>query len=144
MTDHTLAENAASSPSPESVFIEQFTARIPRDVAESFDQAQMRAIVAAFGARRWKNHTTDLRLSFRFLGRHYYFVLLSGRERRTRERRRADGARSLFGSVGNTVVAAVFFGILLGVALAAAYAVKSLFGVDVFAGSSGDIFSLLR
>jgi len=58
----------------------------PPDVARSFNDAQLAAIAYAFGTRRRRDHTVDLRWLTSLFGRSNYFVFLAGLERRTRAR----------------------------------------------------------
>lgn len=62
---------------PDEAFIARFLARIPRDIARSFGDAQLAAIAATFGTRRWRDHPIDIRLTIPPVGRAYYLVLLA-------------------------------------------------------------------
>jgi hypothetical protein len=115
-------------------FIDKFFSRIPRETAQSFTPAQLDAIKRAFGARSWGNHAVDIRKSFTipFLWRRIYIVLLMGGERRDAERLRAEGA--MFGTLGNALVSLAFLAIVLIPTAAALYALKAVFGIDLFPG----------
>jgi hypothetical protein len=110
-------------------FIAKFFSRIPKEVAASFDDAQIAAIKRAFGARDWGNHTIDFRRSMRVLWWRFYIVLLFGNERRDDERLEAEGAT--FGTVGNTLITLIVVAALLGPLLYALFELKSSVGVDV-------------
>jgi hypothetical protein len=89
-------------------FLEKFFSRIHPSVAQSFTPAQIAAIKLAFGARTWGSHKIDIRLSFPLLLWRYYFVLLAGREQRPPERRKQEGGRHPFASLGNAVITVIF------------------------------------
>jgi hypothetical protein len=115
-------------------FFEQFFARIPKDVALSFSDAQLDAIKLAFGARTSLSHPVDIRFSIPLFVRRYYLVLLAGRERRPAERLAWERALRPFWNFASTV----FFGLLavlvLGAFVGAAYILKMTLGIDVVPG----------
>lgn len=123
------AENA--EPAPDSAFVTRFRTRMPDVVARSFDEDQLRAIVSAFGTRRWKRHSIDMRITLPFLGRHFYFVVLGGPERRSPVRRQADRATHPLATLGNTMFAVIFFGSLLISVFVVLYLIKSVLGIDL-------------
>jgi hypothetical protein len=68
---------------PSNPFLDRFLGGLPREVADSFTQAQLHAVQRAFGMRYAPRHALDLRRSIGLLGRRFYVVLLVGRERGT-------------------------------------------------------------
>jgi len=70
--------------------LSRFLARIPVDVADSFNEAQLLAVKRAFAEHFSRQHPVDIRLT---LLRRYYLVVLAGRERRDGARRRRDRHR---------------------------------------------------
>ena len=129
---------------PDDAFIARFLARIPRDIAQSFSDAQLEAIVAAFGTRRWRDHPIDIRLTIPLVGRAYYLVVLAGAERRSRRRRRAERTAHPFVTLGNAIFAPVFFTGVLFSLFAALYVLKSLLGIDLLPGMSLGVMPALK
>ncbi len=128
----------------DEAFIERLNAKLPRDVAESFNDAQYEAIECAFGARRWRNHAIDLRWLLPLFGRSYYFVLLAGAERRTRKRRLRDRLLHPLISIGNGIVAVVFFTGILFSTLVSLYVLKSVLGINLFPDFSLGVMPILE
>ena len=122
---------SAQASGGDGAFIDRLNAKLPRDVAESFNDAQYEAIECAFGARRWRNHAVDLRWLLPLFGRNYYFVLLAGGERRSRQRQLRDRILHPLVSFGNGLVAAVFFTAIMLSGLVTLYLVKSLVGINL-------------
>lgn len=128
---------------PDDAFIARFLARIPRDIAHSFSDAQLAAIAAAFGTRRWRDHPIDIRLTIPLVGRAYYLVVLAGGERRSR-RRRAERIAHPLVTLGNAIFAAVFFTGVLFSLFAALYVLKSLLGINLLPGMSLGVMPALK
>ncbi|MBO3458096.1 hypothetical protein G7B40_034765 [Aetokthonos hydrillicola Thurmond2011] len=84
-----LNKNAASN----DRFVQHFFARIPDQTAATFNKAQLTALKEVFGDRLAKRHAVDIRLSIPFFRKGYYFVLLLGKERRSKERRSSQNYR---------------------------------------------------
>jgi hypothetical protein len=114
---------------PADPFLAKLFARIPREVAASFDEAQLAAIKRAFGARDFGTHAIDVRRSLRLLWWRFYIVLLVGKERRDDERLAAEG--SLFGTVGNSLITLLVIAALITPLLYALFEFKSTAGLDV-------------
>ncbi|MEC4984469.1 MAG: hypothetical protein SAJ37_14630 [Oscillatoria sp. PMC 1068.18] len=72
------------------VFIPIFLARIPEGTAATFTEAQLAIVQAVFANRIWRKHSVDVRLSLPFGNSGVYFVLLMGREQRSRDRLRRE------------------------------------------------------
>ena len=132
------AEASARAPriDQDDAFVARFLGKIPSDIAQSFSDAQLEAVVAAFGTRRWRIHPVDIRLTIPLVGRAYYLVLIAGLDRRSSQRRRSDRIARPIATLGNAIFAAVFFtGVLFSV-FAALYVLKSLLGIDLLPGIS--------
>lgn len=115
-------------------FFAQFFGRIPGDVAESFDEAQLDAVKMAFGARSRGSHPIDIRMSIPLLTRRFYFVFLAGGEHRPAERLALERALRPIWNFANAVII-VSFVLMFLVALAGGlYAGKRALGIDVFPG----------
>ena len=142
----TAARQAPAPPPPPSddEFIRRFRAKLPDDVAESFDDRQLEAIATVFGARRWREHAIDLRLLIPFFGRSLYFVALAGGERREGSRRLRDRLLHPIATAGNAALAFVFFTGLLFSLLAVLYVLKSVLGIDLMPGTSLGLMSTIK
>ena len=86
-----------------------FLDRIPQDIRETFTDRQIAAVKQAFNSAR---HGIDIRVSFPLPGGRRYLVLLMGKERRSRERRRLERLRQPLLTAMN-VVTVVIFGALV-------------------------------
>jgi len=69
-------------------FIKNLLAKVPVEFRDSFSDAQLIALKeAAIGGRQWGAHSIDVRHTLKFWRWHYYFVFVSGRNRRDMTRR---------------------------------------------------------
>jgi len=134
----TGLQRAAGDP-----FLEDFFGRIPRDVATSFNEAQLLAIRLAFGARHRGAHAIDLRFSIPAPFQRIYFVLLAGTEKRTATRRRSDRQVAPLATLGNVLFGIVFFGFLLASLLGVLYVLKSMLGIDLLPDASLGLWDAL-
>lgn len=73
---------------PKDPFFSYFFRHLNPDIAATFTEAQLDAVKRAFGTRYSGSHAIDLRLSLP-LKRHYYLVVLGGKERRSPEKRQS-------------------------------------------------------
>lgn len=128
----------------DDAFFERLFTMLPEDVARSLNDAQLEAIACAFGARRWRDHAVDLRGLLPLFGRSYYFVLLAGAERRSRERRLRDRLLHPLISLGNGIFAAVFFAGILFSALVSLYILKSILGINLLPDISLGVMPILE
>lgn len=72
-------------------FERTFFERVPREVAETFSDAQIAAVKSAFGGERWDGHHVDVRGTLPLPGRRWYFVLVAGPDRRAKVRPKPRG-----------------------------------------------------
>ena len=128
----------------DDAFFARLSTMLPSDVARSFSDAQLAAIAWAFGTRRWRDHTVDLRWLLPLFGRSYYFVFLAGPERRTRARLLRDRLLQPIITIGNFIVAALFFTSILISILVTLYVVKSMLGINLFANFSLGVFGIIE
>ena len=128
----------------DDAFFERLFSKLPSDMATSFNDDQLKVISYAFGTRRWREHAVDLRRIFSLFGRRYYFVLLAGAERRSRRRRLRDRLLYPLMSIGNGIVAVVFFTAILWSVLATLYVLKSLLGISLFEDFSFGVMPMLE
>ncbi len=82
-----------------------FLDRIPQDIRETFTDRQIAAVNQAFQRAR---HGIDIRVSLPLPGGRRYFVLLMGKEQRSRERRRYERLRQPLLTAMNVVTMATF------------------------------------
>ncbi len=120
--------------------INHFYQALDEDIASSLSDEQKRGIEAAvksmgLGAR----HSIDIRETFPWFGKHFYFVLLFGRDMRRSVREHS--------TLGNVIATCM---ILMGVvsvcllALLALYLIKSALGIDIFKGFSLGIWDWFK
>ncbi|NJO67610.1 MAG: hypothetical protein HC826_01270 [Rhodospirillales bacterium] len=115
-------------------FLHRFFSRIPGDVAETFNDGQLDAIKRAFGSRTFGVHTVDIRLSMPFGARSFYFVLLAGRERRSRRRLGWERALRPLWTIANVTVVAAFVVVLCLALSTVLYAGKRAAHIDLVPG----------
>lgn len=138
MSDRAIAPNAASPDLPpahrnmaDGDIVKRLRGRLPRRIAQSFSDAQLRAVATAFTAQPWKRHRTDLRLTLPFFKKRLYFVLVAGSENRSPRRRQADRAAHPLVTAGNVAFAVMVLSILQIGALGVLYVAMSLAGMDI-------------
>ncbi|MFP4100097.1 hypothetical protein [Coleofasciculus sp.] len=95
-------------PSKPDPFIEQFFARIPPKTAATFNPNQLDILKQTFGNRASKKHAVDLRLSMPFPKGGFYWVLLMGREKRSRDRLQQERHKHPLWTVANGLVISGF------------------------------------
>jgi hypothetical protein len=92
--------------------------RLPPEILGSLTVQQKNAIASAAGSTDWKGHPVNIRLSLPFLPRRWYVTIVSGPERRARDRRRRDRTINPIRTAGNLVFilcsAILFYGIAIG------------------------------
>ncbi|TWI53177.1 hypothetical protein IQ22_03024 [Pseudomonas duriflava] len=101
--------------------------RLPSDLQDSFSNEQLEALKIAFGARRWGQHSVDLRGTFRLWSWRYYFVFLAGRNKRERSRVQEE-----LSSIAKAFAMAVFLVFCVGCGLVILYLIKSALGINLF------------
>ena len=82
-----------------------FLDRIPQDIRETFTDRQIAAVKQAFNSAR---HGIDIRVSLPLPGGRRSLVLLMGKERRSRERRRFERLRQPLLTAMNVLTMATF------------------------------------
>ncbi|AMG29910.1 hypothetical protein AL542_05490 [Grimontia hollisae] len=107
-------------------FIRAFLEKTPKDVADSFTDAQLLQLKLRFGTRAKARHVIDFRTMLGGFGWNYYLVFLFGRNRRelTRPEQKAAFA--------GRIIALLLGGFLLfSVVITSLYLVKSFAGIDL-------------
>jgi hypothetical protein len=109
--------------------IRELLARMPKTVADSFNEEQLSHLLTAVGARSWGRHTIDVRGTFKipFYRWRFYYVLLLGKN--YRELSRKEKQLSLLTS---TLVFSLFLILCSLGGLLLIYIIKSALGVNLF------------
>lgn len=105
--------------------------KMPKKVANSFDEEQLSHLRNAIGAREWGKHKVDVRGTVKFFKWRYYYVILAGRNRRSLSEKEVKMARLVTASIIATFIT---FAVLLG--LVVIYLVKSALGINLIDGWS--------
>ena len=117
-------------------FIESFFGKIPKDVAQTFSDAQLDAVKIAFGARSRGVHAVDIRASIPLFVRRFYFVLLAGPEHRPSDRLALERALRPIWTFANAVAIVAFLSMFLVSLAASLYAGKRALNIDIFPGDT--------
>ncbi len=120
--------------------ITQFYHTLDEDVASSLTNEQKREIESAVKSMGLvARHSIDIRETFPWFGKRFYFVLLCGRDRRKGLRERSALWNLILTSV-------VMFGVLAVCLLAvlALYLIKSALGIDIFQGFSFGVWDWFK
>ncbi|HED12361.1 MAG TPA: 3-phosphoshikimate 1-carboxyvinyltransferase [Gammaproteobacteria bacterium] len=120
-------------------FIKGMLKRLPAEQRDSFSDEQLLGLKVALGARTWGVHPIDLRWTIRFWKKSYYFVFISGANRRPASRRYQELAR-----LGKSIMLAtvIIVSSLLGLLLL--YIIKSALGIDLVDNFSLGIWSKIK
>ena len=125
-------------------FVRKFAASMPSHIAETFSDAQLRAIIRAYGVRSWGKHAIDIRFALPVLARTYYFVLLAGIDKRPRSRNRAERHSHPLATVGNFLFLVLVLVLLLCFVFGVFYVLKSAFGLNIAPGFSLGIWDSIQ
>ena len=135
--------SAAQSAKADHHFVRKFASSMPAHIAETFSDAQLRAIIRAYGVRSWGRHAIDIRFALPLLARTYYFVLLAGVDKRPRSRNRAERHSHPLATVGNFLFLVLVL-LLLCFVLGVFYVLKSAFGLNIAPGFSLGIWDSIQ
>ena len=138
------SSEAAKSAKAHHHFVRKFADAIPANIAETFSDEQLRAIIRAYGIKSWGRHAVDLPFTLPVPARTYYFVFLLGLDKRPRSRNRAERHSHPFATVGNFIFLLLIMLLLLSFVLAAFYILKSAFGVNIAPGFSLGIWDSIQ
>ncbi len=122
----------------------KFAGSMPAHIAETFSDAQLRAIIRAYGVRSWGQHAIDFRFTLPVLARTYYFVLLAGIDKRPRSRNRAERHSHPMATLGNFLFLCLVLLLLLSFILGSFYVLKSAFGLNIAPGFSLGIWDSIQ
>ena len=143
MSEPRLDQDAPNTPPADATptkanshFVRKFAASMPAHVAESFTNAQLCAIIRAYGVRSWSRHAVDILFTLPVLARTYYFVMLAGIDKRPRSRNRAERLSHPLATLGNMLFLLFVLLLLVCFVLRVFYVLKSAFGLNVAPGIS--------
>lgn len=128
----------SANDSKEEATLARFLNKLPIEVADSFDATQRQAIMAALTSTSAPSRRVDVRKSFSLLGRKYYFVILLGKDRRTRKRVRVAQLQAQDQGLRRYLSMGLAGSLLSVVVLSTAYLVTSAVGVNLFPHSHAD------
>ena len=99
------SDQASTTPSPAAhKALERLLKTVPPEVADTFSEQQLDAILHFLDSLLWKRHPVDLRASVPFLFKRFYFVLIAGSEKRSAQRLREDRAKTPFWTTNNILL----------------------------------------
>lgn len=81
--------------------------RLPSRVVDSFTPEQRQAVVTAIDAS-WSRHPVDIRFTLPWFSGSYFVTVISGMERRGRERRKQEGDTHPLITFGNILFSLIF------------------------------------
>jgi hypothetical protein len=136
--------SAAQSSKADHHFVCKFAGSMPAHTAETFSDAQLRAIIRAYGVRSWGRHAIDIRFTLPLLARTYYFVFLAGIDKRPRSRNRAERHSHPLATLGNFLFLSLVLLLLLCFVLGLFYVLKSAFGLNIAPGFSLGIWDSIQ
>jgi len=121
--------------------IKNLLAKMPKNIANSFNDEQLTHLMTSIGSRSWGNHTVDKRGTFKLplYKWRFYYVLLLGRNHRElsrNEKKISLISAAIFSTMLLTVSA--LFGLLV------LYLLKSALGIDLFSGFSLGIWDWFK
>lgn len=119
--------------------ISRLLEKMPNAVANSFTEEQLSHIKNAIGAREWGSHKIDVRGTIKFFKWRYYYVFLSGRNRRTLSDSELKLSRLI-----NTLGVALFVFTSMIFGFLTLYLIKSAMGINIFEGFSLGIWGWFK
>ncbi|KKD62139.1 hypothetical protein RN22_02130 [Grimontia sp. AD028] len=134
----TISEHASGSIHSDP-FIRSFLERTPKDVAESFTDAQLLQLKLMFGTRAKARHAIDFRTVIGGFGWNYYLVFLFGRNRRELTRAEEKAANA-----GRVLVLLLSSFVLFSIVITSLYLLKSFLGIDLLPNFSLGLWSWLN
>jgi len=121
--------------------IKNLLAKMPKNIANSFNEEQLTHLMTSIGSRSWGNHTVDKRGTFKLplYKWRFYYVLLLGRNHRQlsrNEKRLSLITTAIFSSL--FLIVSSLLGLLV------LYLIKSALGIDLFPGFSLGIWGWFK
>jgi hypothetical protein len=119
--------------------VRSLLARLPAQSRDSFDDDQLRALKVALSGQPLGDHAVDLRWTWEFWRRHYYFMFLSGSTESTASQR-GDALSNFTRYLAITGL----FATLLVFFVVALYLLKSALGIDLLPDYSFGVWDWLK
>lgn len=119
--------------------ISQLMSKLPASSRDSFSNEQLMALKTALGASDWGHHAIDIRGRFSFWKSQYYYVFLTGRNRRPLPRRTQELA-----TLATSFLIAALWTVAVLSGLLALYLIKSALGINVFKNFSFGIWGWFK
>ena len=113
-----------------SAQVEEVMSRIPAEVTDALDEAQLERLREAIAeARPWREHPVNIRVTLPLFARRMFITLIGGTDQRAPERRAQDRARHPLATGPNLV--------FMGVAVVGLYAIAGLIALLAAAAVRG-------
>lgn len=121
--------------------IKNLLARMPQNIANSFNDEQLTNLMTAIGSRSWGNHAVDKRGTFKvpFYRWRFYYVFLLGRNYRDLSRKEKQ-----LSIISTAIFSTLFLMFSTSIGLLILYLIKSALGIDIFPGFSFGIWSWFK
>jgi len=111
----------------DDAFVRGILDRLPLSERGSFSDNQLKSLRTALGAGTWRTHPVDLRWTLSVWKRRYYFVFLSGVNKRPVSRRQQELAVT-----GKALLLTGLLGVSIVLGLLILYLAKSAAGINLF------------
>jgi len=115
----------------DDIYIKGLLDRLPLSERGSFSDHQLNSLRSALGAGTWRTHPVDLRWTLSIWKKRYYFVFLSGVNKRPVSRRQQELAVT-----GKALLLTSLLGVSIVLGLLLLYLAKSAAGINLFPGFS--------
>lgn len=113
--------------------IKNLLARMPEEIANSFNDEQLTHLLTAVGSRSWGKHKVDARGTFKipFYKWRFYYVVLAGKNYRELSRKEKNASL-----IVTSLISSIFLIFCAGLGLLVLYLIKSALGIDLLPGFS--------
>jgi len=115
--------------------------KMPKPVAESFNEEQLTHLFTILSSRTWANHSIDLRGTFKIplYQRRFYYVFLAGKNFRKLSRQEQS-----FSLISKTIMLTILLIFCTLVGLLVVYLIKSALGIDLIPNFSFGIWGWFK
>jgi len=111
----------------DDAFVKSILDRLPLSERGSFSDNQLKSLRTALGAGTWRTHPVDLRWTLSIWKKRYYFVFLSGVNKRPVSRRQQELAVT-----GKALLLTGVLGFSIVIGMLLLYLAKSAAGINLF------------
>ncbi|OUR61417.1 3-phosphoshikimate 1-carboxyvinyltransferase [Colwellia sp. 39_35_sub15_T18] len=121
--------------------IKNLLARMPEEIANSFNDEQLTHLLTAVGSRSWGKHKIDARGTFKipFYQWRFYYVVLAGKNYRELSRKEKNASL-----IVTSLISSIFLIFCAGLGLLVLYLIKSALGIDLLPGFSLGVWSWFK